>query len=57
MDVHSAKASEIGDLATFYRITDYGGSVAPADRVVYAAEEERIVFVTASEAIGLVAWV
>ena len=43
MDVHSAKASEIGDLATFYRITDYGGSVAPADRVVYVTEEEIII--------------
>ena len=43
MIIHSAKASEIGDLANFYRITDYGGSVAPADRVVYATEEERII--------------
>ncbi len=43
MDIHSAKASEIGNLATFYRITDYGGSVALADRVVYATEEERII--------------
>jgi GNAT superfamily N-acetyltransferase len=43
MDIHSAKASEIGDLANFYRITDYGGSVAPADRGVYATEEGRII--------------
>jgi len=43
MDIHSAYASELGDLANFYRITDYGGSVAPADRVVYATEEERII--------------
>ncbi len=43
MDIHSAKASEIADLADFYRITDYGGSVGPADRVVYATEEERII--------------
>jgi GNAT superfamily N-acetyltransferase len=43
MEIHSAKASEIGDLRNFYRITDYGGSVAPADRVVYATEEERII--------------
>ena len=43
MDIHSAKASEIDDLANFYRITGYGGSVAPADRVVYATEEERII--------------
>ncbi len=43
MDVQSAKASEIDDLATFYRITEYGGSVAPTDRVVYATEEERII--------------
>ena len=43
MDLHSAKAKEIGDLASFYRITDYGGSVAPEDRVVYATEEERII--------------
>ena len=43
MEIHSAKASEIGDLTNFYRITDYGGSVAPADRVVYATEEERII--------------
>ncbi len=41
MDIHSDKASEVGDLANFYRNTDYGGSVAPADRVVYATEEER----------------
>ena len=43
MDIHSAKASEIGDLATFYRITEYGGLVAPADQVVYSTEEGRIV--------------
>ena len=43
MEIHSAKASEVGDLAAFYRITDYGGSVAPADRVVYATEEGRII--------------
>ena len=43
MKIHSAKASEVGDLSTFYRTTDYGGSVAPADRVVYATEEGRIV--------------
>ncbi len=43
MDIHSAKASEINDLTTFYRITDYGGSVAPGDIVVYATEEERII--------------
>jgi len=43
MNIHSAKASEIGDLVNFYRITDYGGSVAPADQVVYATEEGRIV--------------
>jgi hypothetical protein len=43
MDIHSAEASEVGDLATFYRITDYGGSVAPADLVVYATEEGRII--------------
>ena len=43
MDLHIADASEIGDLETFYRITDYGGSVAPLDRVVYATEEERII--------------
>ena len=43
MDIHRAKASEIHDLANFYRITDYGGTVAPADRVVYATEEERII--------------
>ncbi len=43
MDIRSAKASEIDNLADFYRITKYGGSVAPADRVVYAMEEERII--------------
>jgi GNAT superfamily N-acetyltransferase len=43
MKIHSAKASEVGDLSTFYRTTDYGGSVDPADRVVYATEEGRIV--------------
>ncbi len=43
MIIHRAKASEIGDLANFYRITDYGGSVAPADRVVFATEEKRII--------------
>jgi GNAT superfamily N-acetyltransferase len=43
MDIHSAKASEIDGLATFYRITDYSGPVAPVDRVVYATEEGRII--------------
>ena len=43
MKIHRAKASEVCDLAAFYRITYYGGSVAPADRVVYATEEGRIV--------------
>ena len=43
MNLHSAKAREIGDLATFYRITAYGGSVAPEDRVAYATEGERII--------------
>ena len=43
MDIHSAKAQEIDNLATFYRTTDYGGSVAPEDRVIYATEEERII--------------
>ena len=43
MDIQCAKASEIDDLATFYRITDYGGSIAPADRVVYATEKEKII--------------
>ena len=43
MNIHSSKASEITDLASFYRLTGYGGSVAPADRVVYATEEGRIV--------------
>ena len=43
MIIHSAKASEIGDLENFYHITDYAGSVAPADRVVYVTEEERII--------------
>jgi GNAT superfamily N-acetyltransferase len=43
MVIHCAKASEIDDLAIFYRITDYGGAVFPADRVVYATEEERII--------------
>lgn len=43
MELHKANASEIGDLETFYRIADYGGSVAPSDRVVYATEEERII--------------
>jgi GNAT superfamily N-acetyltransferase len=43
MDIHSTKATEISDLANFYLIADYGGSFAPADRVVYATEEERII--------------
>jgi GNAT superfamily N-acetyltransferase len=43
MDIHSAKASEISNLATFYLITDYGGLVAPSDRVVYATVEEKII--------------
>ena len=43
MKIHRAKASEVCDLAAFYRITYYGGSVAPADRVVYMTEEGRII--------------
>ena len=43
MDLHTAKASEIGDLEIFYRITDYGGSISPADKVAYATEDERII--------------
>jgi GNAT superfamily N-acetyltransferase len=45
MNIHSAKASEIDDLATFYRIADYSGPVAPEDRVVYATEKGRIIAV------------
>ena len=43
MTIHSSKASEIGGLANFYRISGYGGSVAPEDRVVYATQEDRII--------------
>jgi N-acetylglutamate synthase-like GNAT family acetyltransferase len=43
MEIHCAPASEVYDLATFYRITDYNGLVDPADRVVYATEEGRII--------------
>ena len=43
MKIQNTKASEVSDLATFYRITDYGGSVAPGDIVVCAREEGRII--------------
>ncbi len=43
MKIQKTKASEVSDLATFYRITDYGGSVAPGDIVVCAREEGRII--------------
>lgn len=43
MEIHSAKASEVGDLAAFYRNTDYGGLVDPVDIVVYATEEGNII--------------
>jgi len=43
MKIQNTKASKVSDLATFYRITDYGGSVAPVDLVVYATEEGRII--------------
>ena len=43
MKIQSAKASEVSDLATIYRITDYSGSVAPEDQVVYATEEGRTI--------------
>ncbi len=43
MKIQSAKASEVHELETIYRITDYGGSVAPEDQVVYATEEGRTI--------------
>ena len=43
MEIHRAKASEIDDLATFYRMTGHRGSIAPADRVVYATEKDKII--------------
>jgi GNAT superfamily N-acetyltransferase len=43
MQIQSARASEVIDLATFYRIANYGGPVAPVDRIVYATEEGRII--------------
>ena len=43
MKIQMAKASEVSDLETIYRITEYGGSVAPEDQVVYATEEGRTI--------------
>jgi len=43
MKIHIAKASDVSDLEAFYRITNYGGSVAPADRVAYMTEEDKII--------------
>jgi len=43
MKIHNEKASDVSDLEAFYRITNYGGSVAPTDRVAYMTEEERII--------------
>ena len=43
MDLHIAKASEIEDLESFYRITDYGGSVSPVDKVAYATDDGKII--------------
>jgi GNAT superfamily N-acetyltransferase len=43
MLIQSAKASEVTGLETFYRRTDYGGSVTPADLVVYATEAGKII--------------
>ena len=43
MKIQSAKASEVYDLETIYRITDYSGSVAPEDQIVYATEEGRTI--------------
>ncbi len=43
MKIQSARASEVSDLATIYRITDYGGIVAPNDQVVYVTEEGRTI--------------
>jgi hypothetical protein len=38
MKIHSAQASQVDDLTTFYRITDYGGLENPADNVVFASD-------------------
>ena len=43
MNIHRAKASEIDGLVDFYRTTDYREPIGPADRVVYVAEEEKII--------------
>jgi GNAT superfamily N-acetyltransferase len=43
MQIQSAKASEISGLAAFYRLAEYSGLVNPADLVVYAKEQGRII--------------
>jgi N-acetylglutamate synthase-like GNAT family acetyltransferase len=43
MQIQSAIASEISGLDDFYRLTEYGGPIAPEDLVVYAIEEGRII--------------
>ena len=43
MKIQSAKASQLGDLETFYHIAGYGGLAAPEDPVVYVTEEGRTI--------------
>ena len=43
MKIENARASQVSDLAAFYRITGYNGPVAPDDRVIYVSEEGRTI--------------
>jgi GNAT superfamily N-acetyltransferase len=43
MQIQSAIASEISGISAFYRLTEYGGPISPADLVVYATEDGRII--------------
>ena len=43
MKIEKARASKVSDLAAFYRITGYKGSVSPEDQVICATEQGKTI--------------
>ncbi len=43
MKIEKARASQVNDLAAFYRITGYKGSVSPEDRIICVTEQGQTI--------------
>ena len=43
MKIKIARAAALSELAAFYHVAGYGGSVSPEDQVVYAVEKGRTI--------------